>query len=435
MSEKERRRLELLARVRDRQATLVKASELMGLSYRQAKRVWRRYRQEGDCGLVHRLRGRASGRAIDPAIRQAVLRRYRETYEDFGPTLAAEHLGGEGWRVVHETLRRWLIAAGLWQRRRKRPRHRQWRARKEHAGELVQMDGSHHDWFEGRRGPAVLMVMVDDATNRTYARFFEGETTAAAMETFERYTLRHGLPQALYVDLDSIWHSSAEPTLEEQRQGQRPQTQFGRAMQTLGVRIVLAYSPQAKGRVERRNGLLQDRLVKELRLAGISELAAANVYLEKQFLPRMNRQFTVTAVAQADLHRAVPAGVVLAEVLSHEERRVVARDWTVSWRGRYLQLTRDNSALPPSGKSITVRQLRDGRLQLLWRDQKLRWRPLPQRPQPQLVIQRLPKPRLAPPQPTAKDHPWRRFGIASGRPFWAAARAAGASPRPCPATP
>lgn len=415
MSMKERRRLELLARVRDKQVTLAKVAEVLALSYRHIKRLWKRYQQHGDAGLLHRLRGRPSARRIAEPKRQAILRRCEEQYDDFGPTLASEHLAREGLVVDHETLRRWLIESGKWQRRRKRAQHRQWRARKEHAGELVQMDGSQHDWFEGRRAPAVLMVMIDDATNRTYARFFEGETTQAAMETFQRYTRRYGLPQALYVDLDSIYRVApgATLTVEEQLANQERLTQFGRAMKTLGVQIVPAYSPQAKGRVERRNGVLQDRLVKEMRLAGCCDLVSANAFLEKTFLPDLNRRFCVPAAQPADLHRAVPCGLKLAEVLSLEELRVVTRDWTVAWQGRWFQLTRQNSVLLAPGRRIVVRQLRDGKVQLLYQGQKLRWRELPERPKPAPA----PKPlRIGPRRscvPTAA-HPWRRFGIALG---------------------
>jgi hypothetical protein len=423
MSSKERRRMELLARVRDRMLKLVKAAELMQLSYRQAKRLWRRFQREGDAGLVHRLRGRASVRAKPPAQRRAMLARYRERYEDFGPTLAAEYLVEEGYDIDHETLRRWLIAAGLWQCRRQRHQHRQWRERKAHQGELVQMDGSQHDWFEGRRARAVLMVMIDDATNRTYARFFEQETTLAAMETFARYSRRYGLPQALYVDRDSIYRTNRAPTVSEQLRQEQPVTQFGRAMRSLGVHIVPAYSPQAKGRVERRNGVFQDRLVKALRLAGIPDLDAANEFLEQKFLGQLNRRFSVVAAETADLHRALGREWQLDDVLSIEENRVVAADATVSWQNRSLQLLRQKGELGLVGQSIIVRQHRDGRLQLLYRGQTLRWKELPGRPQPQ-PPPRTPRAARAAGLPVG-EHPWRSFGIARSSKFcreWATAK-------------
>lgn len=216
LSAGERRRLELLSRVKEGGVKLVSAAGLLGISYRQMKRIWKRYGQEGDSGLVHRGRGRRSNRGKDTTLRQKVLERYRERYADFGPTLASEYLAGEQLRVDHETLRRWLLSEGLWQKRRKRQKHRQWRERRSQRGALVQMDGSHHDWFEGRRGWAVLMVMIDDASNRTYARFYEAEDTRAAMDCFGRYARRYGLPQELYVDQDSIYRCTREARIDEE---------------------------------------------------------------------------------------------------------------------------------------------------------------------------------------------------------------------------
>src|SRR6185295_12185880 len=228
LSAKERRRLELFTGVKGGKVSLLKAAELLQLSYRQAKRAYARYVQEGATGLGHRLRGRWSNRRGAVAQRAAILRRYQERYGDFGPTLAAEYLAQEHLAVPVQTLRRWLIEEGLWQVTRSRSTHRRWRARKECFGEMVQMDGSHHDWFEGRREWAVLMVMIDDATNRSYVRFFEEETTAAAMTTFQRYVERHGLPRSLYVDRDSIYRITRDASVEEALAGSPPLTQFGR---------------------------------------------------------------------------------------------------------------------------------------------------------------------------------------------------------------
>jgi hypothetical protein len=403
-----------MKQVKAKQLSLVAAAPLMAVSYRQAKRIWRRYQDRGDGGLVHLGRGRAGNRSKDAKLRQRVLARYEDRYPDFGPTLAAEHLAGEGLLVDHETLRRWLLAKGLWQPKRRRQQHRQWRERRACFGELVQMDGSHHDWFEGRRGRAVLMVMIDDATNRTYARFSEEETTRAAYDTFEGYVRRYGLPQALYVDRDSIYRTEREPSVSEQLAATPPLTQFGRAMKQLGVRIELAYSPQAKGRVERRNGLLQDRLVKELRLAGISDLAAANRFLEEKFLPELNRRFWVKPAQEADVHGVAPRD--LAERLSWEEERVVQRDWTVVWQGRWFQIEAEHEGLCLVGRAVTVRHLRDGAVQVLRAGQKLRCRELAQRP----AAPPKPKPpraRACPNKPVAA-HPWRRFGSGVGKEFW-----------------
>lgn len=426
MSARERQRLGWMSRVSSRQLRLRKAAEGMSVSYRQAKRIWRRYREGGDAGLVHGLRRRVSGRARPAAFRQEVVARYKEAYADFGPTLAAEHLAGEGLIVDSETLRRWLLKDGSWQRQRKRRAHRQWRERKEHAGELVQMDGSQHDWFEGRRERAVLMVMVDDATNRTYARFFEQETTAAAFQTFEHYTHLYGLAMALYVDRNSIYQVERQPDLQEQMRGAPPQTQFARAMRGLEVKLVFAYSPQAKGRVERTHGTLQDRLIKEMRLAKISTLEAANQFLEEKFLPPFNARFMVPPARASDLHRKVTART-LHEALSWEEQRHVHQDWTVQWQNRWLQITRTHAPLQLAGRKITVRQTLDGRLHLLYRGTNLNFRELPGRP----VKKQRPVTPKAPKKEEREEafnekkekidgatSPWRNWGAAAGKRFW-----------------
>jgi hypothetical protein len=328
--------------------------------------------------LVHRLRGRASNRQPDKEQRETVLRLYQEKYADFGPTLATEYLAKhDGQAVAVTTLRRWLMKAQLWQPRRKPTVHRRWRARKEHFGEMVQMDGSDHDWFEGRRPRAVLMVMIDDATNYTYARFFEGETTEAAMQVFQRYVEQHGLPQSLYVDRDSIYITTRDATADEELRESEPLTQFARAMEELGVRIILAHSPQAKGRVERRNGVLQDRLVKALRLAKISDLAAANQFLEEGFLPEFNAQFQVAPQQKSDLHCRLPKGILLERVLSFQETRVVQNDWTLRWRQRRFQLTAANSKLALVKQRVTVCEQLDGTIRLLFGSHELAWEELP----------------------------------------------------------
>jgi transposase len=229
MSQRERHRLEAFSRVRRGEITLAKASELLGLSYRQAKRCFGRYRKEGDRGLVHRLRGRSSNRHADVRQKRRILAVYEKKYADYGPTLATECLKEEdGLEVAVETLRQWLLSAGLWRKQRRHRPYRQRRTRKEHFGELVQMDGSHHDWFEGRRGKAVLMVLIDDATSEVFAWFSEGETTIAAMEAFSGYVEHYGLPRALYVDRDSIYRCDREGTMTENLAGKEPTTQFGR---------------------------------------------------------------------------------------------------------------------------------------------------------------------------------------------------------------
>src|SRR5690349_18573166 len=423
MSQKERTRLGVMREIKAKTMTLVAAARVLRLGYRQMKRVWRRYQDQGDAGLVHRGRGRTSNRAKEKEFKQKVLARYEQRYGGFGPTLACEHLkADDGLEVDHETLRRWLLAQGSWSLQRRRQKHRQWRERKACLGELVQMDGSHHDWFEGRRGRAVLMVMIDDATNRTHARFFEEESTRAAFDVFEGYTRKYGLPQSLYVDRDSIYKTTREPSVEEQLAAEQPLTQFGRAMKHLGVNLELAYSPQAKGRVERRNGLFQDRLVKELRLAKINEVAKANVLLEETFLRDLNRRFCVEPAQLADVHRSVPRN--LNEVLCWEEQRVVQRDWTVSWQGRYFQIHQQHEDLCLVRKKITVRELRDGTVQLLSDGQKLHGTELSERPKPKPKLKVAKFSKVVPVAP-ASNHPWRNFGAGTGKQFWRGEKARG----------
>src|SRR5579859_5948200 len=246
MSLVERIRLDALKRVKRQELSVVAAAELMELSLRQARRLWKRFKVQGDAGLVHRLRGRSSNRRLDQATGLRAVKLHQEKYADFGPTLACEKLAEQGIALCPNTLTALLKERGLWQRKRRRGRHRKRRERRSSFGSLLQMDGSHHDWYEGRGPRCVLMVLIDDATSQTYARFYEAETGEAAFDVFGRWVQKRGLPRSLYVDRHSIYRDEDHP--------QRP-TQFGRAMKELGVELILAHSPQAKGRVERRNAL------------------------------------------------------------------------------------------------------------------------------------------------------------------------------------
>lgn len=398
MSSRERVRLDALARVRRAELTVKAAAELMGLSLRQARRVWRRFKADGDAGLVHRHRGRASNRRLSEDVRERVVKRHQERYADFGPTLACEKLAGEGLAISPNTLTALLKARGLWERRRRRGGHRKRRERRACFGSLVQMDGSHHDWFEGRAPKCVLMVLVDDATSRAYARFYPAETTEAAFDAFGRWVKRHGLPRALYVDRHSIYRDEDHP--------ERP-TQFGRAMKELETELIRAHSPQAKGRVERMNGTLQDRLVKEMRLRNLCSTAAGNAYLESTFLAEFNGRYAVKATRDRDLHRAVEsAGVVLEEVLCVQEQRVVGNDWCVRWRNRWLQIAAEHAPLRLAGRRVPVKQLADGRLLVVYDGRPLTVRELRARPTPATRTKRIivNNRRWKPPP----DHPWNR---------------------------
>lgn len=263
MSRRERDVLKVMAPVLEGQRTQTEAARLLQRSVRQVRRVQRRLEAEGDAGVIHRARGRPSNRRIDAALRQRVLAAYRQDYPDFGPTLAAEKLAERHLKIAVETLRGWLLTEGLWQRHRRRDVHRTRRPRRPCFGELVQMDTSIHDWLEGRGDTIVLTAMIDDATGKIRARFYPGETTPAHLDLLGRWLRKHGRPVALYTDRDSIYRVEGKLDPDTPRH-----TQFSRALSELGIELILANSPQAKGRVERLFGTLQDRWVKELRPIG-----------------------------------------------------------------------------------------------------------------------------------------------------------------------
>jgi hypothetical protein len=404
LSAKERKRLDVLKKVESGRLSRWKAAELLGLSYRQMLRVAARHAADGNAGLKHGLRDRESNRSFAKSRRERVLELYRSKYADFGPRLASEYLSQRDGETLSE---QWLIAAGLWQPRRRGARHRAWRERRACWGELIQMDGSEHDWFEGRRERASLMVMIDDATNWTHAKFFEGETTVAAMTVFREYVGYYGLPQGLYVDRDSIYETTRDSTVDEALRDQSPLTQFGRAMQALEVKLILARSPQAKGRVERRHGVFQDRLVKALRLGKVSTLEGANRFLETEFLDEMNSRFSVDARSPENMHRAVPRGIRLEHVLCYQEERLVQNDWTVSWCNRILQLSEQHQKLGLARKRILVSELLDGTLRLTHRGRTLSWTELTTRP-PRRDRKSSNTAKAKAPYKPATNHPWKR---------------------------
>ena len=339
------------------------AGRLLGRSVRQVRRIQRRLEAEGDAGAVHQLRGRASNRRTDPSRRRETIGRYRREYGDFGPTLAAEKLREQGLSVVAETLRRWLMEEQLWKPRRQRDKHRSRRPRRACWGELVQADGSPYDWLEGRGPAMVLLVMIDDATSRVVARFHPAETTEGYLDLLKRYVHKHGRMAALYTDRNSIcWEQDAE--------GQRVRTQYTRALEELAIRWIAAHSPQAKGRVERFNGTAQDRLVKELRLAGASTMEQANAVLEATFLRWFNRRCTVKPASPNDAHRRLDPGMNLPAILSRQEERTVANDYTIQYHNELLQIP------PPPhpglrGGKVIVEQRLDGTRPLRFRGKYL----------------------------------------------------------------
>jgi len=410
MSAKERRRKVEFEGVVEGRMTIREVSQKLGLSYRQSRRSYKRFREEGDAGLVHRSRGRRSNSAKPEEFRQAVLERYRERYEGFGPTLATEKLAGDGYELGHETLRRWLISDGQWRRRRKRGKHRTRRPRREHFGELVQMDGSHHEWFGAGRPRTCLMNMVDDATGTTMAMMAEQETTEVAMRLLWRWIERYGIPKALYTDKKNVFVTDREPTIEEQLAGEEPMTAFGKACKKLGIQIIRAHSPQAKGRVERSNGVYQDRLVKELRLQGMTSVEQANKLLAEGFSQALNVRFGQEPASETDFHRRVPKRLNLAEVFCWEHTRTLQNDWTIRYNNRFYQILKQNRPRPKPKQKVVVRVLLDGNIQILYRDKKLKYEAVAQ-PAPRKTDK--PSPAISPKPASqwkpAPDHPWRSF--------------------------
>jgi len=353
--------------------SLAEAARRMQVSYRQALRIHARFVSQGDDGLVHRNRGRASNRAKPAAFRDKVVRRYKERYRehDLGPTLAAEKLAEEGLHIDHETLRRWLLKEGLWAKGDTGRRHRSRRERRAHSGELVQMDGSHHHWFGQDKGQTCLMNMIDDATGETLALMAEQETTEAAMQLLWRWIEKYGIPQALYTDRKNVYITDREPTLEEQLAGRKPLTQFGEACHKLGIVIIPATSPQAKGRVERSNGTYQDRFVKELALRRITTIATADKLLYESFCASLNAKFAIAAREELDYHQSLPKGLDLHDVFCFEEHRVVQNDWTVRYHNHYYQILKNNNPLPRPKDKILVRTHLHGGVRLLYKGENL----------------------------------------------------------------
>ena len=383
MSERELRRAAVLAQVKRQAWTLVQAAERMEVSYRQAKRLWKRYQSKGATGLVHRSAGRSSNRAKPRKIRTKVVRLIREKYSGavgarFGPTLAAEHLASEDQiELSATTVRRWMLAEGLWSRERKVREHRQRRARREHFGELVQLDGSFHQWLEGRGPRGCLMNLVDDATGTTLCRMGEQETIWAAVGVLTAWMEKYGVPRALYTDWKNVY--MREPTAKELLHGKAGLTQFGRMCERLAIKIIAAGSPQAKGRVERNHGTHQDRLVKKLRRKKIATHPAVNQYLEQEYCDEHNQRFAIDASSEVDYHLPMPGARQRREIFRLETERVLGNDWVVRHHNRLYQVERQSRPHAPAQSTVLVCQWEDGTVEIQYRGQKLHWHQIEER--------------------------------------------------------
>jgi len=404
MKRSEIKKLQVIEQVLGKGLKQIEAAEVLRLSSRQVRRLVVRVREGGAQGIIHGLRGRESRRKIADRIRLNILRIYRLRYEGFGATLASEMLlDRNGIRISKETLRKWLIDEGLWQvRSAGRPRHLRWRERKAHRGEMVQVDGSHHDWLEGRGPRLVLMAWIDDATNRTHARFYEYEGTVPALDSLKRYIKLYGIPSSVYLDRHTTYKSNGKETIEDQLNDRKPRSQFEVACDKLGIQVIHANSPQAKGRVERLFKTLQDRLVKELRLAGAKTIEEANVVLEK-FLVRHNARFVVPARESGNMHRSWTDEMDMEDIFAIHTPHVMRNDNTVVHQGQWFQILTNTRA-----KEVVLRHALNGRLDILGQGVKLRYQRIPgPLAKPRIRRSRPPFSRPIPSQ----NNPWRKFTI------------------------
>jgi len=402
MSRRESKRLHIIHQALDRKITQAAAAAVVGLSDRQLRRLIKRVRAEGDDGICHRSRSKSSNHRIRPKIKARALKLFKQEYADFNLAHATEKLSEvHGIAISDETLRLWLTEAEIPYKKRRAKKHRQRRERKACYGELVQIDGSHHDWFEGRGPLCVFMGYIDDATGTVYGRFYNYEGTMPAMDSMKRYIKLYGVPQSVYLDKHSTYKSWAEPTIDEQLSGQKPLSHFEKSLAALEVEVIHANSPQAKGRVERMFKTLQDRLVREMRLQGIKSVDEANVFLET-YLPKHNRRFRKEAREKADLHRSALHTRDLDRILCIKEERTVKNDFTIAYANKLYQIKQMTRA-----KKVTVEERLDGSLHITYKGQDLRYRLITEQAPRETPDQPL---ILAPRKPwiPPADHPWKK---------------------------
>lgn len=390
------------------------ACRQLNLSSRQVLRLKKRFKREGPRALVHGLRGHPSNHRLTPStVERAIALLRQPDYAGFGPTLALEKLPKDI-RLSIWSLRQAMIQKGLWKARRSTERHRAWRPRRDCLGELLQVDGSEHDWFEGRAQRCWLIAYIDDATSRLmHAEFVDAEDTVTLMRLTGTYLKTHGRPLAFYVDKDSIYKTNRKATVHEELHDLYPITQFTRAMEELGIQVICADSPQAKGRVERLFNTLQDRLVKELRLRHISTKEEANRFLWEVYIPDHNVRFAIAPANTTDAHRHLLKTHRLTEILSLRAERTLANDWTVRFNNQYFQILPRQGIRPPQTLEVEVRL--NGVVHLRFKGRYLRYkrieRPLPKVASPQTAVDRFLRNLMAKKKPwrPAATHPWRRY--------------------------
>jgi transposase len=407
LTKQEHERHLVIKKVLKREMRQAEAADLLNLTERQVRNLRNRVREKGVRGLAHGNRGAISQRKMPAALEERIAGLVRERYEDFKPKLAAEKLATrEGIRVSDEKLRQIMIEHGLWKVRRKRGPVHIWRERKARWGEMSQMDGSPHAWLEERGPKMVLMAMIDDATGRAWGRFCAYEGVWPAMETLEGYARRYGVPQSLYLDRHSTYKTTRQASLDELLRGEEAQTQFARAVEELGSRMIHAMSPQAKGRVERLFGTLQDRLVKEMRLAGIATMEEANRFLEG-YWPEFNAQFAKEAREAGDRHRPLAKTLDLRTIFCLKGTRTINDGYLIRWHSRVFAI--QNPTLGMRRRPAQVFEQRDGRIVLRFNGREILHREVTEKERPSLPVrektpEKLKTGKYIPPQ----DHPWRR---------------------------
>lgn len=402
MSQRDRTRLHVIHKAIEGLLKQKEAAEMLLLSSRHIRRLIKKVREEGDWGIIHKSRGKPSNSSLPKKIKDKAIKSYREKLKGFGPTLASEKLLElEGIEVNDETLRNWLIETGDWEKLRKSRKHRQWRPRKHYFGEMIQIDGSHHDWFEGRGPECVLMGYIDDATGKVYARFYEYEGIIPAMDSFKRYVKRYGIPVSIYLDKHTTYKSPKKTAFIGY--DEEPLSQFERAMKELGVEVKHAHSPQAKGRIERLFRTFQDRVVKEMRLKGIKTIEEANKFL-KRYLPLYNKKFAVKPKEKKDIHRDIPKGMNLNSILCIKTERILRNDFTVAHSGKLFQI-QDKIKV---GKVIVEERI-NGTMAITHNDTFLKFKEITERPERQKTMpcRGIKKKQSKLPA----DHPWRKFNI------------------------
>jgi transposase len=426
MTQRDRDRLVVLKKAQKSLITQQQAAGELGITPRQVRRLLRRLKKEGDKAVVHKLRGQRSNRKTDQKTQEKIVRILSgEVYRGFGPTLASEYLTAKHqiW-IGREALRQIMMSAGLWRGRKRKvePGH-QWRKRRSCRGELVQWDTSTHDWLEGRGETIYLIHMIDDATSELTAHFVRHDSTEENMRVLRLYLERHGRPVAFYTDKASLFQTAPRSTREGPARDQPdlPPTQIGRALRELAVVWIGAHSPQAKGRVERSFQTAQDRLVKGLRVAGITTLERANRYLSEDFLPWWNQHLVVSPANPADAHRPLDTDCDLNAVLSVVDTRQAAADYTIRFQGRIYQIARADVRPGLRGGVVRVEVRLDGGIHVRFQDKYLNIEEC--QPQPKTLARAKPPVRRAPVKPSEAA---RRSisGISSrgGMPVWKAAQ-------------